>query len=326
VPTAPREPLQRTARLAIQGKVELDALREYMLSEENLDPDLADAVLVPLRDRVEEAIAQEVPSGRLQAVTAQLVNDLAPQLRGYYGEQADIIPEEVVERLLDLLQITGPTQDVLNDLEKRLGGVPDAIQGIKELRALFGYLDALGVSEGVCQLNFAMVRGLEYYTGPIYETSVREPKAMPSITGGGRYDKLIGLFSGVDYPATGTSLGIERIIDAMDELNMFPPNIRATTAEVLVTVFSPETASDSLKLATQLRRAGINTALYFEAEDSLRDQIGYASAKGIPFVVIAGPDEIASGEATIRKLGETAKDSEQRTVPLAEAAEAIRSW
>jgi histidyl-tRNA synthetase len=326
VPTAPREPLQRTARLAIQGKIELGGLRGYMLSEDKLDPALADAVLAPLRARVEEALAQDVPPGRLQAVTARLVNDLAPQLRGYYGGQSDIIPEEVVERLLDLLQITGPSQDVLDDLEKRLGGVPDAMQGIKELRALFGYLDALGVPESVCQLSFAMVRGLEYYTGPIYETTIREPKAMPSITGGGRYDKLIGLFSGVDYPATGTSLGIERIIDAMDELNMFPPDIRATTSEVLVTVFGAETASESLKLATRLRRAGINTALYFEVEDSLRDQIGYASAKGIPFVVIAGPDEIAAGQATIRKLGKTAEDSEQRTVPVEETAEAIRSW
>jgi histidyl-tRNA synthetase len=326
VPTAPREPLQRTARLAIQGKIELDGLRDYMLSEEKLDPELADRVLAPLRKRVEEAIAQDVPPGRLQAVTAQLVNDLAPQLREYYGGGSDIIPEEVVERLLDLLQISGPNQGVLDDLEKRLGGVPDAMQGIQEMRALFRYLDALGVPEEVCQLNFAMVRGLEYYTGPIYETSVREPKAMPSITGGGRYDKLIGLFSGVDYPATGTSLGIERIIDTMDELNMFPPDIRATTAEVLVTVFGPETAGESLKLAARLREAGINTALYFEAEDSLRDQIGYASAKGIPFVVIMGPDEIAAGQATVRRLGKTAKDSEQRTVPLKETAEAIRSW
>jgi histidyl-tRNA synthetase len=191
---------------------------------------------------------------------------------------------------------------------------------------LFAYLEELGIGPEAYQLNFAMVRGLEYYTGPIFETQVEKPKAMPSITGGGRYDKLIGLFSEVSYPATGTSLGIERIIDAMDELDMFPPDIRATTAEVLVTLFDADSAGVSLELATELRKAGIHTATSFDPTERLGDQIGYASAKGIPFVVIMGPEEIAAGEATVRRMGETRKDSEQRRVPIGEVAETIRGW
>jgi histidyl-tRNA synthetase len=326
VPTEPREPLQRAARLAIQGKPEAADLRSYLIETAGFDVKLVDAVLGVMQTRVQEVIARNVPSGELQAETMRLVNELAPGLRSYYGEQSEIIPEEVVDRLLDLLQIQGQPQQVLADLSQRMAQYPRAMEGIQELRDLFAYLDALGVPENVYRLNFAMVRGLEYYTGPIFETTVEKPKAMPSITGGGRYDELIGLFTDVSSPATGTTLGIERIIDTMEELDMFPPEIRPTTAEVLVSVFSPETAQAALEVATLLRAAGINTSLYFEAGDSLRDQIGYASAKGIPYVVIIGTDEVASGQVTIRKLGATAKDSEQRTVARDQVANQIQNW
>lgn len=326
VPDEPRQPLQRVARLAIQGKLAFEDMHNRMVANEGLDPDLANAVLAPLQEQVQDAISRDVPPGQLQAVTTQLVGELAPQLREYYGAQTDIIPEDAVNRLLDLLQISGPTREVLDHLSAQLQDYPRAMEGIGELRDLFAFLEALGVPESDCKLNFAMVRGLEYYTGPIYETTIEKPKAMPSITGGGRYDELIGLFSDVSFPATGTSFGIERIIDAMDELDMFPPGIRATTAEALVTIFNAETVGDSLQLATQLRQAGINTTMYYDPEARLGDQIGYASAKGIPFVLILGPDEIAAGQVTIRKLGQTRKDSEQRTVLLGDAANAIKQW
>ncbi len=326
VPRGPIQPLQRTARLGIQGKLPLDEIETVLVEQEGLDASLAAAVAGPLRERVEDAIAQNVPSGELQAVTRELVQELAPYLRDAASQQADIIPEEVVDRLLDLLQISGEVADVLNRLEAQLGDYPRAVEGITELRDLFRYLAQLGVTEGEAQLNFAMVRGLEYYTGPIFETTIEKPKAMPSITGGGRYDELIGLFSDVSYPATGTSLGIERIIDAMTELDMFPEELGTATAEALVTIFSPETADAALKLATEMRRGGVNTSLYFDGSDRLGDQIGYASAKGIPYVVVLGPEEIEAGQATIRRLGETRKDSEQRTVPMGEVAKTIRSW
>src|SRR2546421_10058394 len=146
------------------------------------------------------------------------------------------IPDDVIEKLLDLLQIEGENEVVLASLRERLGSYPVALEGIAELEEIIGYLKALDIPEEYYQVKFAMVRGLEYYTGPIYETTIEEPR-MPSITGGGRYDELVGMFSQRSYPATGTSIGIERIIDAMEELNMFPPNVGKTVAQVLVTVF-----------------------------------------------------------------------------------------
>ncbi len=326
VPTDPIEPLQRVARLAIQGKLADADLHKRMVDDEGLDPTLADSVLEPLRQLVAAAREQNIAPGALQAATRALVSELAPQLRDYYASRTAIIPEAVVDRLLSLLRISGPPTEVLDDLGRQMKNYPRAVEGIDELRDLFTYLGEMGVPEHVTALNFAMVRGLEYYTGPIYETTIREPKAMPSITGGGRYDELIGMFAEVSYPATGTSFGIERIIDAMDELGMFPPDIRATTAEVLVTVFDADTVGASLKLATALRREGLNVSLYFDYHDRLGEQIGYAAAKGIPFVIILGPDEIHAGQATIRALGETRAEGDQRTVPFEDVAQVIRGW
>ena len=164
------------------------------------------------------------------------------------------------------------------------------------------------------------VRGLEYYTGPIYETLVEEPK-IGSITGGGRYDRLIGMFTDRSLPATGTSFGIERIIDAMEELRMFPPNVRRTVTQVLVTRFSPEMTVEALKLAAELRQAGLNVELFMES-GSLGNQIRYALKKGIPFVAILGPDEVQAGRVALRNTTLAV----QETVAREQAAERIRSW
>ncbi|MBN1485349.1 MAG: ATP phosphoribosyltransferase regulatory subunit, partial [Chloroflexia bacterium] len=165
-----------------------------------------------------------------------------------------------------------------------------------------------------------MVRGLDYYTGPIYETVVEEPN-IGSITGGGRYDELIGLFMDPAYPATGTTIGIERVIDLMEELDLFPPGIGATVCQVLVTQFSPEWVPESLKLSQELRRAGLNVEFYYE-NDPLGKQIRYALKKEIPYVAILGPDEAAAGVVTVRSLGL----KQQETVPREEAAQRILSW
>src|SRR5690606_27288061 len=101
------------------------------------------------------------------------------------------------------------------------------------------------------EFDFTMVRGLGYYTGPIFETIITEPN-LGSVTGGGRYDQLIGLFRKESLPTTGTSLGIERIIDLMDELNLYPAHIVGTVVQVMVSVFSEETRAKSTRLAAEL--------------------------------------------------------------------------
>ena len=230
------------------------------------------------------------------------------------------IPEPVIEKLLALLQIEGDPATVLNALNEQLGDSEIAREGIAELEELNGYLATLGVPDKFYRVNVSMVRGLEYYTGPIYETVVEEPK-IGSITGGGRYDELIGSFSKQGYPATGTSFGIERIIDVMEEFDMFPAAVGKTVTQVLVTVFDADLAQESLKLATLLRQDGIRTEVY-SRPTRLSTQIKYADTKGIPYAVILGSDELEASNVAIRNLA----SREQKIVPRAEFVEHIQKW
>ena len=243
---------------------------------------------------------------------------------GLAGVRAELaenqIPEPVIEKLLALLEIEGDAATVLNELNAQLGDSEEAREGISELEELIGYLTTLGVPDECYRVNVAMVRGLEYYTGPIYETVVEEPK-IGSITGGGRYDELIGSFSKQGYPATGTSFGIERIIDVMEEFDMFPSAVGKTVTQVLVTVFDAELAHESLKVATLLRQSGIRAEVYCRPA-RMSAQIKYADTKGIPYAVILGSDEVEAGTVAIRDLA----NREQHITPRGEVAERIREW
>lgn len=161
---------------------------------------------------------------------------------------------------------------------------------------------SIAKSLGVTNLKFdpTLVRGLDYYTGTIFETVVDEPK-IGSITGGGRYDNLIKSLGGPDLPAVGTTLGLDRICDCISELNLWP-DLSLTPVRILVTIFSPEYSDKSLELSTKLRRAGIPTELYPDDRTKLEKQIQYAARKKIPYVAILGPDEDAKDVVTVKNL------------------------
>ena len=241
---------------------------------------------------------------------------------GLSGVRAELaenhISEPVIEKLLALLQIQGDAETVLNALSEQIGDSEVANEGIADLEELNGYLATLGVPEEFYRINVSMVRGLEYYTGPIYETVVEEPK-IGSITGGGRYDELIGSFSRQSYPATGTSFGIERIIDVMEEFDMFPSAVGKTVTQVLVTVFDAELAPESLKLATLLRQEGIRTEVYCRPT-RISTQMKYADNKGIPYAVILGSDEVEAGTVAVRDLA----SREQQVIPREKLAAHIQ--
>jgi histidyl-tRNA synthetase len=240
---------------------------------------------------------------------------------GVKEELADAgVGADVAERLLELVRIQGTNLELIAAMQQRLAGRPAAQRALEELRRLVTYLSEYGVPESCYQIDFSMVRGLSYYTGPIFETVVQEPK-IGSITGGGRYDELIGLFTGRSLPVTGTTIGIERLIDVIEELQMYPPSLGRTAAQVLVTIFDAGTRPASLRLSTALRAAGFNVETFF-GEGKLGRQIRYASEKGIPYVVILGPDESAAGQVTLRDLDR----SLQETVPAESVAETLRRW
>lgn len=214
---------------------------------------------------------------------------------------------EAVEKLIDLVYLQVEGQAGFNRLEQLLSPFPVGVEGLRELRELISYLQAMDIEPGRYQVDLSLVRGLDYYTGPIYETVVEEPR-IGSITGGGRYDKLIGLLGSRDVPATGASFGLERLVDVIEALNMAPDFVRQTTTRILVTIFSPETLGESLRLANRLRSEGIDTEVYL-GTDRLSNQLRYASRKGIPFVAIIGPDEIARGEVVLKNMATEEQES-----------------
>jgi histidyl-tRNA synthetase len=159
-----------------------------------------------------------------------------------------------------------------------------------------------------------LARGLSYYTGVIMEIAVADLPG--SLGGGGRYDGLIGMFLGEDIPACGFSLGLERILVVMTERGMFPPDVDAAAANLLVTLFEGEDAAEALRLARELRAAGLRVEVYPEP-DKLGKQIKYAADAGIAKVAVLGGDELARGVVTIKDM----KTREQSAVPRAQLVE-----
>jgi histidyl-tRNA synthetase len=206
--------------------------------------------------------------------------------------------KENIKAILELFSISDGNKIELLTIKKRFGDSALVLEGIGELEEIFSHLSSMGVDPQFYCFDFSLARGLDYYTGPIFETTVDEPQ-IGSITGGGRYDTLIGMFSNSDFPATGSSFGLERIITVMEELTITPS--QSTITDSLVTVFSPEMQKDSLQIATELRSAGIKTEVYFK-HDKLKKQLAYASNKGIPFTIIMGPDEQKDNNVTLRNM------------------------
>jgi histidyl-tRNA synthetase len=201
----------------------------------------------------------------------------------------------------------------LKSFQPNSNGLPknEKIEELLLLLARSGFADRV-------KLDASLARGLSYYTGAIIEVNV--PDLAGSLGGGGRYDGLIGMFGKEQIPACGFSLGLERILVVMDERGMFPPEIaESTPADVLVTVWSEETIGESLKLANELRDAGIRVTLYPES-DKLGKQIKYADSIKVPFVCVLGESELADGSVTLKNM----RTGEQQTLDRGLVVEAVK--
>ena len=215
------------------------------------------------------------------------------------------IPEAAINKILPILEISGEAETILNDVSSLLNSIGIGMEGIAETNELIADIPTLGVPQQNYVIDLHLARGLSYYTGPIYESIVEEPN-IGSLTGGGRYDELVGMFLGKNIPATGTTIGIERIIDVMTELNMLPDS--KTKTQVLVTIFNEDTKKASLEITKELRSAGINTEIFFDS-GGLKKQFKYANKKGIPFVAVIGPEEVEKKEISLKNMttGEQAR-------------------
>ena len=220
------------------------------------------------------------------------------------------------DKLMEILEVSGAPRDVVTAVRPLLGDHAPGAAALRELDEVFAALAMMGVPAERYRFDLSLVRGLSYYTGIIYETVLTD-STLGSLGGGGRYDRLIGMFTGQDRPCVGISFGLERIFDALDEKGLLADEA-STTTQALVTLFAPETLAASFAVARALRAAGMRTEVYTEPKD-LRTQLTFANKKGIPLAVILGPDEAARGEVVLRDLRSGAQE------PVAQEAVAARA-
>jgi histidyl-tRNA synthetase len=206
---------------------------------------------------------------------------------------------EQASKVLELTQLTGTSDEILTKLQPLVAGNPQGEEGVERLRQIVRGARAGGVAEGALQLDVSIARGLDYYTGAVFETFLADLPTIGSVCSGGRYDNLAGLFTKQELPGIGASLGLDRLLAALEELGMIE-KVR-TPAPVLITFFDKERLDDYLRLAAVLRAAGIGVEVYPEPK-KLGQQLAYADRRGFRVALIAGQREFESGVCQVKDL------------------------
>ena len=226
------------------------------------------------------------------------------------------IDETAIEKLQPILNLQGSNNEKLERLQGILQNSPTGLKGIEELSTVFNYLEGLSIGTEV-KLDLTLARGLSYYTGAIFEVKALDVQ-IGSITGGGRYDDLTGIFGLKNMSGVGISFGADRIFDVMQQLNLFPEDNKATT-QILFVNFGAKEERYCLPLMQQLRAAGINTEIYPEPA-KMKKQMGYADKKGIPFVALVGETEMQENKIALKNMA----TGEQQNITLAQAVEILK--
>lgn len=229
---------------------------------------------------------------------------------GVREELAGKIPREKAERILELIGSKGEPGEILEKVEKIVENFEEGVNGVKELRELISFLKEMKVAEKI-RIDLSLARGLDYYTGPIFEVFVS--KEIGSLAGGGRYDGMVGLFLGRDIPATGISLGIERIAEIMKKEV-------AVGSGVFVANVNEEVVKECLKIARKFREAGIPASFDLRGRN-LAKQLEYANSLKIPFVIVVGPKEIKGGKFRVRNF----KTGEEVSLNIEEAVNFLKN-
>jgi histidyl-tRNA synthetase len=237
-------------------------------------------------------------------------------VRAEMAEKAGVSPEQA-DRVLALAEVQGTNAEILDWLERQYGGNPRASEGVRRLRELVDVNRAAGVPEERLALDLSIARGLDYYTGTIYETFLTDLPSIGSVCSGGRYDNLAELYTKQKLPGVGASLGLDRLLAALEELKLLPK--ASTPAPVLMVQFTADRLGDYQRMARSLRAEGIGVEVYPEAK-KVGQQLQYAERRGFRLALIAGPDEFAQGVWKIKNLAKR----EETTVAADRVAGTIR--
>jgi histidyl-tRNA synthetase len=208
------------------------------------------------------------------------------------------VSNEAVEKLQPILALEGNSIEKITQLEGILAASEIGMKGVSEIRKLFSYFDNLPLKTEV-ELDLTLARGLNYYTGAIFEVKAKDAE-IGSICGGGRYDDLTGIFGLPNVSGVGVSFGAERIYDILTQMNLFPPKSTETT-KVLFVNFGEKEEAYCLPVLAELRKKGINAEI-FPDSTKMQKQMNYANKKEIPFVVLAGESEMQAQKFTLKNM------------------------
>jgi len=204
-----------------------------------------------------------------------------------------------IETLTPIINLAGSNDSKLSTIKSILANSEIGLKGIAELEEVFSYFNSFKLKKAKVILDITLARGLNYYTGAIFEVKTNEV-AMGSIGGGGRYDDLTGMFGLKNLTGVGISFGADRIYDVMEELKLFPTN-RLATSKVLITHFDEKAFQYALPLIQKLREANISSELYPNIS-KMQKQMKYANDKGIPFVIVIGDEEMNAGILSFKNM------------------------
>ncbi|HKB06123.1 MAG TPA: histidine--tRNA ligase [Gemmataceae bacterium] len=232
------------------------------------------------------------------------------------GREAGVSAEQAAQ-VIALAETKGANADVLDQLDRRFSDNAEAKKGVAYLREMVAVFQTAGVPDGRLRVDLSICRGLDYYTGTVYETFLLDKQEIGSVCSGGRYDNLAASYTKQSLPGVGASLGLDRLLAAMEALELVPKT--ATPAPVLVLQFDATRYGDYQRMARTLRAAGIGTEIYPDAK-KLGQQFQYAERRGFQVGLIAGSNEFAQGVWKVKNLA----TKEEQTVPEAEVLEAVR--
>ena len=237
----------------------------------------------------EKIVDITVAIDKLEKIGIDSVNDELRQ---------DGISEDAIEKLQPIIALSGTNEEKLNTIKEVLKDSEIGKKGVEELRFILGTLKEIGLKNEI-QFDLTLARGLNYYTGAIFEVKALDTP-MGSITGGGRYDNLTGIFGMPGLSGVGISFGADRIYDVLNALALYPTEAISTTQLLFINFGEKETAY-CLPIAAEVRKAGIRVEVYPD-KAKMKKQMSYANAKKIPFVALAGENEIAAGKVTLKDM------------------------
>lgn len=226
--------------------------------------------------------------------------------------------QEALNRLAPLFELQGSNQEQLDQLRDMLTDSEIGIQGVSEVEEVIEKVQLMGSAAKCLEFDVTLARGLSYYTGAIFEVKANNASMRSSISGGGRYDNLTGVFGMPGMSGVGISFGVDRIYDVMEELKLFPEENLAVT-KVLLISFDEETEKHALFLLYKLRQAGISSEIYPD-QVKLKKQFAYADKKGIPYTLVIGSNEVEQKAYGLKNL----KSGEQETLILPEIIERLK--